>query len=41
MESIGEKSPSYFIQKLISEHYKQMKNPEREVINEQQEYKIH
>ncbi len=39
MELMGlsDTSPTYALQRLISEQYKQMKNPEREVINVNQE----
>lgn len=39
MELMGlsDTSPTYALQQLISEQYKQMKNPEREVINVNQE----
>lgn len=40
MELMGlsDTSPTYALQRLISEQYKQMKNPEREVMNVEQEY---
>lgn len=39
MELMGlsDTSPTYALQRLISEQYKQMKNPEREVMNVKQE----
>lgn len=38
---LGETNPTYALQKLITEQYNQMKNPEREVMNVNEEYQHH
>lgn len=38
---LGNTNPTYALQKLISEQYKMMNNPEREVKNDNNEYQHH
>ncbi|MDH1622185.1 hypothetical protein N5F07_13515 [Pseudomonas chengduensis] len=38
---LSESNPTYVLHKLITEQYNQMKNPEREVMNVNEEYHHH